>query len=68
MRAYDLGGIDPEGNPGVFHFKRGLGGVEVQAAGPYEARPSGLAGRLPLAVERGYARWRERRMRRHARS
>jgi lipid II:glycine glycyltransferase (peptidoglycan interpeptide bridge formation enzyme) len=68
MRAYDLGGIDPEGNPGVFHFKRGLGGVEVQAAGPYEARPAGLAGRLPLAAERGYARWRERRSRRQTQS
>ena len=68
MRAYDLGGIDPEGNPGVSHFKGGLGGVDVQAAGPCEARPAGLAGRLPLAAERGYARWRERRMRRQARS
>ncbi len=25
MRYYDLGGIDPVGNPGVYHFKRGLG-------------------------------------------
>jgi lipid II:glycine glycyltransferase (peptidoglycan interpeptide bridge formation enzyme) len=66
MRAYDLGGIDPEGNPGVFHFKRGLGGAEVQAAGPYEARPPGLAGRLPRAAERGYARWRELRRGRQA--
>lgn len=68
MRAYDLGGIDPEGNPGVSHFKRGLGGLEVLAAGPYEARPAGLAGRLPLVAERGYARWREQRARRQARS
>ena len=68
MRAYDLGGIDPEANPGVFHFKRGLGGVDVQAAGPGEARPQGLAGRLPLVAERGYARWRERRSRRQMQS
>jgi FemAB family len=26
---YDLGGIDPEGNPGVYHFKRGLSGVDI---------------------------------------
>jgi len=25
-RWYDLGGIDPEANPGVYHFKSGLGG------------------------------------------
>jgi hypothetical protein len=27
-RWYDLGGINPERNPGVFHFKSGLGGAE----------------------------------------
>jgi lipid II:glycine glycyltransferase (peptidoglycan interpeptide bridge formation enzyme) len=26
---YDLGGIDPEANPGVYHFKRGFSGVDV---------------------------------------
>ena len=36
---YDLGGIDPEGNPGVYHFKKGLGGLEVCAAGPFEMAP-----------------------------
>jgi lipid II:glycine glycyltransferase (peptidoglycan interpeptide bridge formation enzyme) len=28
VRWYDLGGIDPETNPGVYHFKCGLSGVE----------------------------------------
>jgi hypothetical protein len=28
-RWYDLGGINPQRNPGVFHFKSGLGGAEV---------------------------------------
>lgn len=28
-RWYDLGGIDPVTNPGVYHFKSGLGGREV---------------------------------------
>ena len=34
--VYDLGGIDPEGNPGVYHFKAGLGGREVSHVGTWE--------------------------------
>ncbi len=30
---YDLGGIDPDGNPGVYHFKRGLSGQDVSRIG-----------------------------------
>jgi lipid II:glycine glycyltransferase (peptidoglycan interpeptide bridge formation enzyme) len=33
---YDLGGIDPDENPGVYHFKEGLGGTDITAPGPYE--------------------------------
>jgi lipid II:glycine glycyltransferase (peptidoglycan interpeptide bridge formation enzyme) len=29
FRWYDLGGIDPARNPGVFHFKQGLGGQDI---------------------------------------
>ena len=29
VKSYDLGGIDPEGNPGVYHFKRGLSGIDT---------------------------------------
>lgn len=29
IRFYDLGGIDPVGNPGGFHFKQGLSGLDV---------------------------------------
>jgi lipid II:glycine glycyltransferase (peptidoglycan interpeptide bridge formation enzyme) len=29
IRWYDLGGIDPEKNPGVYHFKKGMSGVDV---------------------------------------
>jgi len=29
FRWYDLGGIDPERNPGVYHFKKGLSGADV---------------------------------------
>jgi hypothetical protein len=55
-RWYDLGGIDPEGNPGVHHFKSGFGGVEVTAPGPYDLRPAGLHGWISVAFERLY-RW-----------
>ncbi len=34
---YDLGGIDPEGNPDVYRFKARIGGVDVCAPGPYES-------------------------------
>ena len=33
---YDLGGIDPEGNPGVYHFKSGLSGRDVRHIGQYD--------------------------------
>lgn len=29
FRWYDLGGIDPESNPGVYSFKRGFSGIDV---------------------------------------
>lgn len=35
-RWYDLGGIDPERNPGVYHFKAGLSGKEVYHIGQFE--------------------------------
>ena len=38
-RWYDVGGINPDRNPGVYQFKTGLGGQEVQqAGGPIEWR------------------------------
>jgi lipid II:glycine glycyltransferase (peptidoglycan interpeptide bridge formation enzyme) len=53
-RWYDLGGVDPERNAGVFHFKQGFGGDDVVAAGPLEFRPGGAGARLVLAMESGY--------------
>lgn len=35
-RWYDLGGINPDDNPGVYHFKAGLSGKEVFHIGQYE--------------------------------
>lgn len=48
LKWYDLGGIDPDENPGVFKFKSGLGGNDVCAAGPMEMGP----GRIRLGILR----------------
>ena len=37
VRWYDLGGIDPEGNPGVYHFKHGLSGADLRQLAPFTA-------------------------------
>ncbi|MDP8228273.1 MAG: GNAT family N-acetyltransferase [Candidatus Electryoneaceae bacterium] len=42
-RWFDLGGIDPEGLPGITKYKRGLQGEEYQFIGNYEARPAGAS-------------------------
>lgn len=41
-RWYDLGGINPVGNPGVFHFKQGLGGAEALHLGQFDRHPHRL--------------------------
>jgi hypothetical protein len=60
LKWYDLGGIDPDGNPGVYHFKCGLGGVEMRAPGPFELAPRAKRARLILHAESAY-RWLRRR-------
>ena len=35
IKHYDLGGIDPRGNPGVYHFKRQTGAREVELLGEW---------------------------------
>lgn len=37
FRYYDLGGIDPKGNPGVYHFKSGLSGQDLTRIAPFES-------------------------------
>ena len=37
IKWYDLGGIDPEGNPGVYTFKKGLSGADVSQLTPLVA-------------------------------
>ena len=43
IRFYDLGGIDPAGNPGVYQFKRGLSGADVCQTRPLIASNSVLS-------------------------
>jgi len=40
---YDLGGIDPVNNPGVYSFKKGLGGDDVTAPGPFNIYPNTIS-------------------------
>jgi len=51
---YDLGGINPDANPGVTRFKRGMAGVEVEAAGQFDFSPAGGGGHWYSALECGY--------------
>lgn len=57
-RFYDLGGINPESNPGVYHFKVGMGGVEVRQLGQFERAPSAAQRRLLHWAERWQQEWR----------
>jgi lipid II:glycine glycyltransferase (peptidoglycan interpeptide bridge formation enzyme) len=52
IRYYDLGGIDPDGNPGVHHFKKGLSGSDVVQMDSFTACDSVFS---RAAVNTGYA-------------
>jgi lipid II:glycine glycyltransferase (peptidoglycan interpeptide bridge formation enzyme) len=55
IRWYDLGGIDPEGNSGVYHFKRGLSGTDVCQINPLVTCDSAVSSaivRAGLAMQR----------------
>lgn len=43
---YDTGGINPQENPGVYEFKKNMGGIDRHEVGLFEAQASGYAGRL----------------------
>ena len=49
---YDLGGIDPERNPGVFHFKSGLSGQDVAYVTPLEACENPLSSGIISLLDR----------------
>jgi lipid II:glycine glycyltransferase (peptidoglycan interpeptide bridge formation enzyme) len=48
-QSYDLGGIDPENNPGVYHFKSGISTNEKEQIGIFEAC-SNVLSRLAVNV------------------
>jgi lipid II:glycine glycyltransferase (peptidoglycan interpeptide bridge formation enzyme) len=48
-RWYDLGGIDPEGNPGVYHFKKGISGEDACQISPLSASESAVSSGLVKA-------------------
>lgn len=55
VRWYDLGGIDPEQNPGVYHFKKGFSGADVSQISPlvmHESAVSFAMAKAGLAVQR----------------
>ena len=35
IKSYDLGGIDPARNPGVYHFKKGFSGMDICQISPF---------------------------------
>lgn len=49
IRWYDLGGIDPEGNPGVYSFKRGFSGTDVCQINPLVACESAVSSAIVKA-------------------
>ncbi|MGB8887756.1 MAG: peptidoglycan bridge formation glycyltransferase FemA/FemB family protein [Candidatus Korobacteraceae bacterium] len=52
IKWYDLGGIDPEHNPGVYHFKRGLSGADITQISPLRACTSAISSAV---VKAGFA-------------
>ncbi len=43
---YDLGGVNPQANPGVYHFKQGMGGEECLQLGTYSHSGGSLSSLL----------------------
>jgi len=55
IRWYDLGGIDPHRNPGVYTFKKGLSGLDVTQMAPLTASTSTISSvmvKAGLAMQR----------------
>jgi hypothetical protein len=57
-RWYDTGGVDPQNNPGVCSFKKGMNGLEVAEVGLYERRPGDLLSPWLVVFERIYRKLR----------
>jgi lipid II:glycine glycyltransferase (peptidoglycan interpeptide bridge formation enzyme) len=48
-KQYDLGGIDPAANPGVYHFKKGFSGVDICQMSPLVGSESGVSSAIVKA-------------------
>jgi hypothetical protein len=51
LRWCDLGGYNPEGNPGTAHFKEGFGGRDVRHVGRFEACSSPVSAAIVRGAE-----------------
>jgi lipid II:glycine glycyltransferase (peptidoglycan interpeptide bridge formation enzyme) len=62
LRYYDLNGINPETNPGTYHFKRGLAGkngIDAEFLGKFQVADSPVSSLVVKGGEwlmRGYRR------------
>jgi hypothetical protein len=56
LARYDLGGIDPDDNPGGHLFKSGITKNEATAPGPFECSPGGLRAGLTRLAEIAHRR------------
>ncbi|MGB9433270.1 MAG: peptidoglycan bridge formation glycyltransferase FemA/FemB family protein [Candidatus Acidiferrum sp.] len=57
IRWYDLGGIDPQGNPGVYTFKKGMSGSDTYQLNPLVASKSTVSSAIAkagMAVQRAF--------------
>jgi len=50
IRWYDLGGIDPEKNPGVYHFKRGLSGEVKHLTGTFTTSTGAISRMISAGI------------------
>ena len=55
FQYYDLGGINPERNPGVYHFKSGLSGADASQISPLIACDSVLSSAIVRAGEKAHS-------------
>ena len=60
FKWYDLGGIDPERNPGVYHFKSGLSGADCTHIRPVVATNGSLCSTIIMSSETAYRQLRGR--------
>lgn len=55
VKWYDLGGISPEGNPGVYHFKSGLSGVDSTHIRPLSVSNDRMKSAIIRSSETAYS-------------